>query len=199
MMEEELIKIWQSSSSQERVKFEKSRLMLNMQTSLDEIHKKKKIQYRDLREYIAMGIVIPLFTYYAYSVPNLLSKVASVLIIGYALFVALKLRNAKKYKPSAFTETYLEYLYKSKEYLLYQKQLLDSVIYWYILPGITLTMLFALGLGVTDRLKPILKVAIANVVIAIAVYYLNKRAVQKELNPRLSKIDELIRMLENPS
>lgn len=197
MMEEELIKIWQSSSSQERVKFEKSRLMLNMQSSLDEIH--KKIQYRDLREYIAVGIVIPVFTYYAYSVPNLLSKVASILIIGYALFVALKLRNAKKYKPSAFTETYLEYLYKSKEYLLHQKQLLDSVIYWYILPGITLTMLFTLGLGVTDRLKPILKVAIANVVIAIAVYYLNKRAVQKELNPRLSKIDELIRMLENPS
>jgi hypothetical protein len=60
-------------------------------------------------------------------------------------------------------------------------------------------MLFTLGLGVTDRLKPILKVAIANVVIAIAVYYLNKRAVQKELNPRLSKIDELIRRLENPS
>lgn len=196
-MEEELIKIWQSSSSHEHVKFEKSRLMLNMQTSLDEIH--KKIKYRDLREYIAIGIVIPVFTFCAYSVPNLLSKVASVLIIGYALFVALKLRNAKKYKPSAFTETYLEYLYKSKEYLIYQKRLLDNVIYWYILPGISLTMVFTLGLGVTDRLKPILRVVIANVVIAIVVYYLNKRAVQKELNPRLSKIDELIRMLENPS
>jgi large-conductance mechanosensitive channel len=197
MMEEELIKIWQSSSNQERIKFEKSRLMLNLQTSLDEIH--KKIQYRDLREYIAIGIVIPVFAYYAYSVPNLLSKVASFLIIGYALFVALKLRNAKKYKPSAFTETYLEYLHKSKEYLLHQKQLLDSVIYWYILPGIILTMLFALGLGVTDRLKPILKVAIANVVIAISIYYLNKQAVRKELVPRLSKIDELIRLMENPS
>lgn len=196
-MEEELIKIWQSSSNQERIKFEKSRLMMNMQTSLDEIH--KKIQYRDLREYIAIGIVIPVFTYCAYSVPNLLSKVASVLIIGYALFVAFKLRNAKKYKPSAFTETYLEYLHKSKEYLLHQKQLLDSVIYWYILPGMTLTMLFALGLGVTDRLKPILKGAIANVVIAIAIYYLNKQAVRKELVPRLSKIDELIRLMENPS
>ena len=92
MMEEELIKIWQSSSSRERVKFEKSRLILNMQSSLDEIH--KKIQYRDLRESIAVGIVIPVFTCYAYSVPILLSKVAYVLIIGYALFVALKLRNA---------------------------------------------------------------------------------------------------------
>lgn len=196
-MEEELIKIWQSSSNQERVKFEKSRLILNMQTSLDELH--KKIKYRDVREYIAVGIIIPVFAFYAYSVPNLISKVASVLIIGYALFVALKLKNAKKYKPSSFTETYLEYLYKSKDYLLHQKQLLDSVIYWYILPGMALTMLFFLGFGITDRLKPILKMGIANVVLAIVVYYLNKQAVQKELVPRLSKIDELIHMMENPS
>jgi len=37
-----------------------------------------------------------MFAYSAYTIPHLLTKVASVLIIGYALFVAIQLRNAKK-------------------------------------------------------------------------------------------------------
>lgn len=194
MIEEELIKIWQSSPNQERIKFEKSRLMIDVQSSMNDFN--KKIKYRDLREQIAVVIIIPAFAYAAYTIPHLLTKVASVLIIGYGLFVSIKLRNAKKHKPSAFTETYLEYLHKTRDYLLIQKQLLDSVLYWYILPGMTLTMLFSMGFGVTGRLKPILKMALMNVALAIATYLLNKRAVKKEIIPRLAKIDELINVLE---
>jgi hypothetical protein len=78
--------------------------------------------------------------------------------------------------------------------------MLDSVIYWYILPGISLTMLFVMGFGVTgNRLKFLIKYGLLNVALAVATYYLNKRAVKKELVPRLEKIDELIRVLEKTS
>lgn len=194
MMEEELIKIWQSSPNQERVKFEKSRLMIDVQSSMDHFH--RSIKNRDLREYIAVAIIIPAFAFSAYFIPFTVSKIASVLIIGYAIYVAIRLRNAKKHKPSAFTETYLDYLYKTREYILIQKQLLDTVIYWYILPGVTLTMLFVMGFGITGRLKPILKMGAINVGLAVATYYLNKRAVQKELVPRLTKVNELINLME---
>lgn len=193
-MEEELIKIWQSSPNQERVKFEKSRLIIDVQASMDHFH--KKIKYRDVREQIAVAIIIPVFAYYAYAIPHLLSKVASVLIIGYALFVAIRIRKAKKNKPGAITETYLAYLHKTRDYLLIQRQLLDSILYWYILPGMTLTMLFFMGSGMTGRVKPILKMALLNIVLAFATYFLNKRAVQKEFIPRLAKIDDLIRVME---
>lgn len=193
-MEEELIKIWQSSPNQERVKFEKSRLMIDVQSSMDRFH--RSIKNRDLREYIAVAIIIPAFAFSAYFIPFTVSKIASVLIIGYAIYVAIRLRNAKKHKPSAFTETYLDYLYKTREYILIQKQLLDTVIYWYILPGVTLTMLFVMGFGITGRLKPILKMGAINVGLAVATYYLNKRAVQKELAPRLTKVNELISLME---
>lgn len=193
-MEEELIKIWQSSPNQERVKFEKSRLMIDVQSSMDHFH--RSIKNRDLREYIAVAIIIPAFAFSAYFIPFTVSKIASVLIIGYAIYVAIRLRNAKKHKPSAFTETYLDYLYKTREYILIQKQLLDTVIYWYILPGVTLTMLFVMGFGITGRLKPILKMGAINVGLAVATYYLNKRAVQKELVPRLTKVNELINLME---
>jgi uncharacterized membrane protein YecN with MAPEG domain len=194
MMEEELIKIWQSSPNQERIKFEKSRLMLDMQSSIDRLH--RKIRYRDLREYIAAAIVIPAFAYSAYVIPNLVTKIGSVLVIGYAVFIILMLRNARKHKPSAFTETYLQYLHKTKRYILIQKKLLDNVLYWYILPGMTLTMLCTLGFGIAGRTRFLIKMAVMNVVLAIATYYLNKRAIEKEFAPRLAKIEELIRVLE---
>lgn len=194
-MEEELIKIWQSSPNQERVKFEKSRLMIEVQSSIDDFH--KKVKFRDLREEIAAFIAIPIFAYFAFTIPYLLSKVAAVLIIGFGIFVVVRLRNARKHKPGALAETYLEYLYKMRAYLVIQKQLLDSVLYWYILPGITLTMLFVFGFGITGRLKPILKMAFLNVILAVVTYYLNKRGVNKEIMPRISKINALIGVMEN--
>ncbi len=194
MTEEELIKIWQSSPNQERIKFERSRLMLEVQSSMDRLH--RSIRYRDLREQIAVAIVIPAFAYTAYAIPPLLSKVASVLIIGWAIYILIRLRNAKKHKPGAFTETYLKYLHKTKDYLLIQKRLLDSVMYWYILPGMTLTMLFFMGFGVVGRSVQIIKYGLGNVALAIVTYFLNKRAVKREFVPRLVKIDELINLME---
>src|SRR5258706_4423820 len=194
MTEEELIKIWQSSPNQERIKFERSRLMLEVKSSMDRLH--RSIRYRDLREQIAVAIVIPAFAYTAYAIPPLLSKVASVLIIGWAIYILIRLRNAKKHKPGALTETYLEYLHKTKDYLLIQKRLLDSVMYWYILPGMTLTMLFFMGFGVVGRSVQIIKYGLGNVALAIVTYFLNKRAVKREFVPRLVKIDELINLME---
>jgi len=53
----------------------------------------------------------------------------------------------KKHKPGAFTETYLEYLHQTRNYLLVQKQLLDSVLYWYILPGYDTYDVIFMGFG----------------------------------------------------
>lgn len=194
MIEDELVKIWQSSPNQERVKFEKSRLMIEVQSTLDHLH--KKIKYRDLMEQIGAAIGIPIFAYYAYSIPFTLTKIASALIILWGINVIIQLRNAKKHKPGAFTETYLEYLYKSREYLKIQKQLLDNVLYWYILPAAVFMSLFILGPGIAGRLPKIMKSGIGIVAVGVVTYFLNKRAVKKQLIPRLEKIDELIKVME---
>lgn len=194
MTEEELIRIWQSSPNQERAKFEKSRLMIDVQSGMNDFH--RKIKLRDLREMMAVAIIIPAFAYSAYAIPHLLTKIASVLTIGYALYIAFRLRTAQKQKPVTLYDSYLEYLGKSRDYLLVQKHLLDTVLYWYILPGVTLTMMFFLGFGISGRLKPILKMAMLNVGLAVATYYLNKRGVKREIMPRLQKVEELIALLE---
>jgi hypothetical protein len=195
MMEDELVKIWQSSPNQERIKFEKSRLILELQSSLDTFHRKIKI--RDSLEQIAIVLTSPVFAYYAYSIPFILTKIASVLIIIFGIFVFIRLRNVRKSKPGSFTGTYLEYLYKSKDYLEKQKSLLDNILYWYIFPAMALLFLFILGPGITGRLLKIMKFGAGNVVLGIIIYFLNKNAVKKQFIPRLRKIDEVIRVMES--
>jgi hypothetical protein len=186
MIEDELVKIWQSSPNQERVKFEKSRLMIDVQSSLDRFH--RAIMYRDLREQVAILVVSPVFIYYAYTIPFLLTKIASILIVIWGVYVFIRLRNTRKHKPGALTENYLQYLH--------QKQLLDNVLYWYILPCMIFTFLFILGPGLAGRLAKIVKMAVPIAGMGVVIYYLNKRAVRKQFMPRLEKIDALIKVME---
>lgn len=195
-MEEELKKIWQSSPNRERVKFEKSRVLMDVQSKLDDFN--KKIKYRDLRELIAIVLVVPVFAYYVYSVPFILTKIASVLIIGWGIFVALRLRNAKKHQPAKFTETYLDYLHKSRSYVVIQKHMLDTVLYWYILPAWACLSLFIAGFKDAPGKMPwIIRTELVTVVMSVAIYFLNKYAVKKQILPVLRKIDELILALDN--
>src|SRR6185369_7879018 len=101
-----------SSPNQERIKFEKSRLMIDVQASMD--HFNKKVKYRDLAEQVGVMIVIPAMAYSAYAIPHVVTKLASVLTIGWAIYIAVRLRSAKKHKPGAFAESYMDYLYKTR-------------------------------------------------------------------------------------
>ncbi len=196
MIEDELIKIWQSSPNQERVKFEKSRLMIDVQTSVDRLH--KAIKFRDLREIIAAMIVIPIFGLYAFIFPFILSKIASVLIILYAIFVIIRLRSAKKHKPGEFTETYLEYLLKTRDYIRIQKRLLETVLYWYILPGLTLVTMFTIGFFESPKVSTGMFVFsfAFYFVVGVGLYLLNKRAVKKVIDPQLEKVEQLIKVIQ---
>lgn len=194
-MEEELIKIWQSSPNQERVKFEKARLMIEVKSSMDQLH--RKIKYRDMTEKIGAGLVIPVLIFYTYRIPYTLSKIASVLLIGWGIYVLVRLSKAKKHKPSEFSVTYMEYLYKTRDYLNIQKELIDNILYWYILPCTAFVFLFLAGfIGVPGKLPYIIKTGIFGVVAGTGIYFLNKQAVKKQYIPRLTKIYELIALME---
>lgn len=194
MIEDELVKIWQSSPNQERVKFEKSRLMIELQSSLDRFH--KSIRNRDLTETIAAIMVIPVFAFYTYVIPHALTKIASVLICFWAIYVVIRLRNARKHKPGAMTETYQDYLYKMRNYISVQKTLLDTVLYWYLLPGFALMLLFLAGfIGVPGKEAYIIRTGTFAAVLGVIVYFLNRRAVKKHILPRLAKVDELIEVI----
>lgn len=195
MIEDELIKIWQSSPNQERIKFEKSRLILDIQSSLDRIQRSWK--YMIIRETIAAIITIPAFIFITYYIPYTITKIGSIFIILSVVYILIRLKSAKKHKPTDFTETYIDYLYKTKDHLNAQKKLVDTVLYWAILPMFPGLVLFLMGfIHIPEKRKIIVITTLSFVIMAILLHFLNKRAVKKEFIPRLKKIDELIKVME---
>ncbi len=194
-MEDELIKIWQSSPNQERIKFEKSKLMIDVQSSLDRIQRLWK--YMIIRETIAAMITIPAFIHMTYYIPYTISKIGSIWIVLSVIYILVRFKSVKKYKPTDFTETYIDYLYKTKDYLNAQKKLLDTVLYWFILPVFPGFAMVLMGfIHIPEKRKLIVITALSFVILAILIHFLNKRAVKKEFVPRLKKIDELIKVME---
>jgi CDP-diglyceride synthetase len=197
MMEDELVKIWQSSPSLEQIKFEKSRLMLDVQAGINRVD--KLIKYRDAIESgTAIFIVVPAFTYAAFQMPNILTKLACVFIIFWAFYLVYRFRAARKYKPGEVTDNYVEYLSKTKQHLLVQKKLVDTVVWWYIIPAQSGVTLFTLGIALeSGNYEGLIKMEILGLMLAIVTIYMNKQTLRKTLNPRLKKIDELIRVMDN--
>ncbi len=191
MIEQELKNIWKSSSKDEQIKFEKSKLLLELQSNLDRFY--KSLKFRDLREQIVAFLMIPLFSIVTYKIPFLLSKAGAIIITVWCIYLIIKLQRLKKSKPAPATESFKSYLQKTKNYLTVQKNLLDSVFYWYILPSSSGVILFFIGFDL-EKWKLVLFISMT-VGLGIIIFFLNKQAVKNEFLPRLKKIDEIIKSM----
>lgn len=196
MIDDELIKIWQSSPEVEQVKFEKSRLMIDMQASLNRFDKQAK--YGILSEQIAVCIIIPVFSFYIYFVPFWLSKVASLFLVIWAVWYMFRLRRMKKLKPNSVKVNYIDYLHQTRGYLQILKAMSDTALYWYLLPGILGALLFTLGPIIEGVLNGSKMIFVLSIVIGtgIALYFYIKWMAKKVYVSRLEKLDELIGTME---
>jgi hypothetical protein len=196
MIEEDLIKIWHSSPNQERVKFEKSRLMVEVHTSVDRLQ--GMIKYGNRRAMMVALIIVAGNAFYIYIIPFTLSKIASGLAFLYGMYVFMRLRKAKKNEPKDFTGTYLEYLHKTKTFLLDQKRLIDTVLYWAIIPTISVCILFFLGFMESPLFTTtgIIALCVGCIVVGVIVSCLSKWWAKIAITPNLRKIEELINTLE---
>ncbi|MBJ6369694.1 hypothetical protein [Snuella sedimenti] len=195
MIEDELIKIWQSSSNQERIKFEKSKLMIELQSSLGRLHRWWK--YLELIELISAGIGILAFAFYVYFIPFTTTKIASAFFVILLINLVIKVVGIKKYKPNDLDENYLDYLKKTQKYLNAQKRLLKTAVYWLVLPLYPILLLFFSGLWhISATHNVIIITFLAAIGIGMHAYFLNKKRVRNEIIPRLKKLDELIKTLE---
>jgi hypothetical protein len=195
MIEDELIKIWQSSSNQERIKFEKSKLMIELQSSLGVLHRWWK--YIEQVNLISALIAIPPFIFAVFWAPFISMKIASVLIIIWSIYIGVRMSRIKKIRPSGLEENYLQYLEKTRAYLLGQKRLLETSLDWPILTIYPIFLLFFVGLWEIPLARYIATIAFSALVgIGIYEFYLSKRRVKNEIMPRINRIDELIKTLK---
>jgi uncharacterized membrane protein len=197
MIEDELIKIWQSPSNQEYIKFEKSKLMIELESSLNRLHKWWK--YLELSETILAVFGVLLSILLLFKIPFILTKTALGLMIICAVYLIIKYRGVKKFYPNELEENYLNYLKKNKEYLLVQRKFLNTYVYWGILPVFPIMMLFTISIWnkiPENFIIGLIFINIATIGIGVYGYFSNKKRVKKEINPRISRVNELINKLE---
>ena len=211
MLEQELKNIWRNSSKAGRIKFETSRLMIDLNRKMNRFE--KAIRFRDMREIGASILGIFLFGYFTYEIPFVLTKAASFFGMIWFAYVIYRFRAARKQKhPSNLSSTFREQLQNQKEYLLQQARLLDTVFYWYLLPPFIINVLFVIGLGdpkdygwsniIANNLLPISLFSKIGYLLFIAVLYagilwLNKRTVKKDLKPVINDIERVLQQLES--
>ncbi len=194
MIEDELIKIWQSSSNQERIKFEKSKLIIELQSSLNRLHRWWK--YLELSETLLAVFGVLLSILLLFKIPFILTKIALALMIICAVYLIIKYQGVKKFKPSDLEEIYLNYLKKNREYLQTQKKFLKTYVYWGILPVYPIMLLFTISIWGKVPAYLIILINVATIGIGVYGYFLNKKRVKKEITPRISRVNELINQLE---
>lgn len=194
MIEDELIKIWQSSSNQERIKFEKSKLMIELQSSLKRLD--KWWSYLELSETVLAIFGVLLSTLLLFKIQFTLTKIALGLMIICAVYLIIKYKGVKKFQPSDLENNYINYLKKNREYLQAQKKFLKTYFYWGILPVYPIMLLFTISVWEKVPIHLIVLINLAAIGIGIYGYFLNKKRVKREISPRISGINELINQLE---
>jgi hypothetical protein len=110
-----------------------------LQFSPDEIRRKARafertIRFRNLREYLALVAVAPVFCYFAWSAHNLPIRVGSVLAIAGSSFVAVQLHRRGSARLMSAEMGGTACLDFQRNELVRQRDLLQNVWWWYLAP-----------------------------------------------------------------
>lgn len=188
MLENELEIIWQNSTKVEVVKFNKSKLLIDLDSQLKSFD--RSLKKRDRREIIAAALVILIFGTGAFFFTNILSRLGMVLGALYGGLVIYVFKNVKKHRPTNNALPIKDYLVEYRQYLAKERNLIANVIYWYLLPPFIACLLFFIGQNMS-----ITQLAVYMLIIFCIyafIFFLNKLGVNKSFDPLIKKLDEAI-------
>ena len=157
------------------------------------------------------GILV--FTYFTFEFPFPLTKIASAIGILWFVFVIFRLKFAsRKNQDTDLSVSVLEELEQEKSFLIKQKNLLNTALYWYVLPPFFMNILFYLGMGNPSDYNwsnPILEILVPDtlnqkifLIVGLGVLFSyigwrNKVASEEEIEPLLSNLQLVKDSLES--
>lgn len=210
MLEQELKDIWNNSSQTAEISIETSQLVDELNTKINSIQ--KNIRRRDSIEISASIIGILIFSFLIFEIPFPITKVACGLAIAWFVFVILKFRKSKTQNiKTDFSLSLTEQLNHQKTMMVQQAKLLDSALYWYAIPPFIMNFIFILGLenptdynwtnSIAESLLPLTSNLKTITIIGLALFYaftfwVNKRALNKDVNPMIKSIEKMQQQLK---
>jgi hypothetical protein len=166
----------------------------NTPIPLEEIRRRagqfeKRISHRNLREYVGAAVTIAAFTFYIFKFSSPMIRTGSALIIAGAICIAVQIYKRASPGTLPADAPLTESIAFHRGELLRQRDLLRSVVWWYIGPIIPGLVVFVAG--VTPRLGA---VSLLNVVVVLSVFawviWINRRAAQR-LDRQIAELDNL--------
>ncbi len=201
MIENELIQIWQSSPRHEQIKFEKSKLLLEVQSSLGRFDKiSRNWDFGTIGTAIGMLFIL---LYVAFRLPSVLAKVGVILLMVWCVFLIYIVIRLKRTKPNE-ASSYLDYLKQHKQYLKNHIRLSNRFMVLTIFPcfsAVTLVMIGKLNLwnkswSEIASTKMVWVQFSIFILVGIVAYVMNKWVTKREFLPRLQKVNKLLAWLK---
>ena len=195
MLEQELKEIWKDSSETEKIKFDLSKLMIELNGKIKRVLK-ELFRRRNIGELITAVISIPIFGCIAYLIPFPITKIGVVLAMIGFIWGMFERRNHRKQKaPINLILSFQEQLGNQKKNMHREVKRYDTVLYWFLIPSFIPYAISIIGLGdpteyglsntILNQLLPMPFIyknrffSFFAVVIFVAIFRAHKRAVRK--------------------
>ncbi|WP_074407707.1 hypothetical protein [Aquimarina megaterium] len=211
MLEQELKEIWKNSSETERIKFDLSKLMIELNDKINRFE--RAFRRRDREELITTVISIPIFGCIAYLIPFPITKVGVILAMIGFIWGIFERRNHRKQKaPINLTLPFQEQLENQKNNMYREVKRYDTVLYWFLIPSFIPYAISIIGLGdpteyglsntILNQLLPISFIykigsLVFAVVIFVAIFWAYKRVIRKQFKPLIKDIDKVMHQLKH--
>lgn len=156
----------------------------------------KDIARRDRLEIYVSILLIPFWIFGLVFTKGMIQSLGFWVAIVACLFIPYKLLKAKQVEAPK-DDSLLAFLSIERIKIANQKNLLESIASWYLLPLFLAIVLITAGGSVNDLGIPVIKtnLSVYYIVCGIlffAIYFMNKRAAKTKFAPLLTKIDKQI-------
>lgn len=186
MNDDQLKKLWHTANGQ--VTLDEGKLAGRMDMQLQRFE--RDIRRRDRREIVASAVLIPVFAAMTVVAQPVATKAGAALGTLWAIACIIILKRTSAAKPADTSLPCRAHLVQIAAYTRLQRSLLNSVLWWYVLPfTISCSLMFA-GYGRWWELTAV-------VAMAAFVLWLNKRTVKTYFDPLLRDIELQLQSLGN--
>jgi hypothetical protein len=161
----------------------------------------KEIKRRDFLEISIALLLIPVWILGLFISKGSIQTIGYIIAIASCIYIPYKLISAKKVTAPKLSNI-KAFLEREKQKISQQKQLLESIVWWYIAPLTLSIVLITLGGTVNEAGIPSMNDHLyfyygCLTLLIVGIYFLNKRGAKKKFDPLLTNIEQRLTELNH--
>jgi hypothetical protein len=184
---------WQKQSMESIPDRPNREIVRTIAARLEDIH--RKIRWRDLREISAAIVGIIIFGAWFWTVPGVVSRTGAALVVAGSVLIIVKIVRARFGRREQRPHLEMrEFCVSERDRINAQIRLLQSVLWWYIVPNFLGTNLFVFGFTGFHLVG--IGFLVGSLTLGLVLYLVNVRAARERLVPLKNELDVLLDEIE---